>query len=110
MAVSPDFNKMPFKDKIYSHQAWDLLLDINRIRIMTCIVTESRALLQVLTVKKSHDLSEQTQGLETKTLRYDATTTRAVLSSIAHTHHSMSELEPDLESHHVAKINISQIF
>ena len=50
---------------------------------------------------------ERTGFLET--LRYDATTTTAVLSSIAHS--TMSELEPNLESDRVVyKINVSQIF
>ena len=49
-----------------------------------------------------------------ETLRYDTTTTTAVLSSIAHSfsHHcsAMSDLESNLESDHIVKINKSQIF
>ena len=46
-----------------------------------------------------------------RTLECDATTTMAVLSSIAHPsrHYStMSDLKPDLESDHVVQINSSQ--
>ena len=54
------------------------------------------------------------QGLETngilETLRYDATTTTLVLSSVVHTFSRfsiMSGLDPDLQFDHVVKINRS---
>ena len=46
------------------------------------------------------------------TLRYDATTTTAVLSSVAHTFNhcfTMSDLKSNLQSDHAVKINRSQI-